>query len=409
MWFRILILALGTFAIGTDGFVIAGVLDDIAAQAGVEVSQAGQLITVFAWVLAVSSPVLAAALGRFPRRGVLLWGLGIFTLGNLLIALSSDYEVLVAGRAVAAIGAAMFVPNAAVAATAVAPEEARGRALAVVGGGITVATVFGSPLGTYLGSYTSYQGVFWMLTGVGVVALIGVAVFLPTLPNPPATSLRTRLSVLKVRGVGGTLLTTLLAFLGGFTVYTYIKLLLEEILEVDAGTLTLLLVVYGIGGACGNFAAGWLVDKWGSTKTTVMCVLGFAVMLGILPWTGTTVAGAAVTLLLFAGFAWMILLSQQHRLIGLAPKAPPLVISLNTSAQYIGIGASGLVGGAVIDMGDVRNIGPTGAVLALVSLVVYLISVARSRATETNQAASETAAPPAQRPAAQRPAAQHAD
>ncbi|MGH8880032.1 MAG: MFS transporter, partial [Stackebrandtia sp.] len=122
MWFRILILALGTFAIGTDGFVIAGVLGDISSTTGVSVSVAGQLVTMFAWVYALSSPVLAAFTGRVPRKHLLCYAMVVFILGNVLAAVSTSYPLLAAGRVLAAIGAAAFTPAASVTAVMLSSE-----------------------------------------------------------------------------------------------------------------------------------------------------------------------------------------------------------------------------------------------------------------------------------------------
>lgn len=389
-WLRVGVLAIGTFAIGTDGFVVAGVLEDIAGRTGVSVGTAGLLVTIFSWVLALSGPVLAAATGRLARRLVLLTGIGIFTLGNIIVAVSTVYGLLAAGRAVTALGAALYLPAAVMAGSLIAPEHARGRALSIVGSGITVGVVLGSPVGTYLGSFTSYHGVFWFVTAIGVVAMAGLAVLLPALPTPPAIGLRTRLATLRLRGVPGTLVVTLLAFLGGFTVYTFVGALLAETTAIGSRTLAAVLVIFGIGGAAGNILGGILVDRWGSYRTAVLCLVCSGVFLTVLPWTGVTVAGAAITLFCYAFFAWMTLLSQQHRLLHLAPQAGPLVLSVNTSAQYLGIGAAGAVGAAAIAIFGVRGVGPVGGACVLVSLLVYLVIAGKRGAPATPEPATES-------------------
>lgn len=372
-WLRVGILAIGTFAIGTDGFVVAGVLDDISHRTHVTVGTAGLLVTIFSWVLALSSPVIAALTGRMARRLLLLSGICVFIIGNATVAISSDYAVLAVGRAITALGAAMYLPNAVMAASLIAPEEARGRALSLVGSGITVGVVLGSPIGTYIGGLTSYQGVFWFVAGIGVLALLGLVLSLPALPSPPPVGLATRLSALRMKGVPGTLLVTLLAFLGGFTMYTYVGLLLAKTMHAGSNTLATILVVFGIGGAIGNVLGGVLVDRWGSYRTTVLCLVGSGILLCVLPWTGTTSVGAAATLFGYALFAWMTLLSQQNRLLQVAPKAGPLVISVNTSAQYLGIGAAGAVGAAAINVFGVRGVGPVGGACVLAALITYLV------------------------------------
>ena len=135
MYRRLIVLALGTFATGTGGFVIAGILPRISGSFGVGVATAGQLVTAFAIAYAVGSPVLAAATGRWPRRVLLAASLAVFVVGSIATALAPTFGLALGGWVVTAIGAALFTPTAsAVAATLVAPEQ-RGRALAIVVGG----------------------------------------------------------------------------------------------------------------------------------------------------------------------------------------------------------------------------------------------------------------------------------
>ncbi|GIG63055.1 MFS transporter [Longispora fulva] len=382
MWFRILILALGTFAIGTDGFVVAGVLGDISTETHVSVSVAGQLVTMFAWVYAVASPVVAALTGRFPRKTMLIFALVVFTVGNVLAAVAPSYEVLALGRVLAAIGAAAYTPAASVTAIMLAPEAARGRALSVVIGGITVATVLGVPLGTYLGSRTSFHGVFWLVTALGVAALLLIAALLPKVPSPPAVDLKTRLGMLKLPGVRPTLLVNVLAFIGGFTVYTYLQPLLTEITHINGQTLSLMLMTFGVGGAVGNVLGGWLTDRWGAYRTALASLATFFLFLALLPVVATTVAGAAVVIFFWGVTGWLMVAPQQHRLVSLAPKAAPLLLSLNASAMYVGIGSAALVGGTVVKLAGVRYVGIAGAVAGALALVLFLITAAaRAKAT----------------------------
>src|SRR2546425_3989773 len=138
-------LALGTFAIGTDAYVIAAILDKIGADLGVSTAATGQLVTVFALTYALLAPVLAAATATWPRRHVLLGALTVLTAGNLTTVLATGYATAMAGRIVAAAGASMFTPAAAAVAAGLVPPERRARALAVVVAGLTTAMVLGVP------------------------------------------------------------------------------------------------------------------------------------------------------------------------------------------------------------------------------------------------------------------------
>ena len=145
MRIRMLSLALGTFAIGTDGFVIAGILPEIARGLKVPVSTAGFLITIFAWAYALGSPVLATMTGKLERKRLLLASMVVFVAANVLAAFATSFGILVGARVLAAFGSALYTPAALAVAVSLAPVEKRGRALALVLAGLTVATVLGVP------------------------------------------------------------------------------------------------------------------------------------------------------------------------------------------------------------------------------------------------------------------------
>src|SRR6266851_535472 len=194
---RLIVLALGTFAIGTDSFVVAGILPDVARSLGIGIGAAGQLITVYAAAYAVLTPIMAALTARWPRRRVLLCGLVVFVFGNLATALSPGLALVLASRAVAGLGAAMFTPAASASAAALVPPERRGRALAMVIAGLSAATALGAPTGTVIGTLGSWRLTMWFVAALGALAALGVAALLPRIPGPPPRGRRRR------HGVGG--------------------------------------------------------------------------------------------------------------------------------------------------------------------------------------------------------------
>lgn len=372
MWKSIAILTLGTFAIGTDGFVVAGVLREIAAQLGIGVPVAGQLVTLFALVYALSSPVLASLAGRMPRRRLLLTAMVVFTVSNLLAALATTYSILAAARVIAAMAAAVYTPSATIAATLIAGERMRGRALALVLGGITTATIVGVPLGTWLGQYGGFHAAFWLVTGLGAAALAGLVRWLPELPATSAPSLHKRLRSLRLPGVASTLLMTFLAMSAGFTVYTYIGPLLTVTLHADARTLTIVLLAFGAAGALGNILSGWLVDHWGTRQTILLSLLIVTPILAVLPWLATSLGGALLGICLWNGAGWLLLPAQQHRLLASAPPhAGALLIALNASALYLGIAAAGLFGGLIIHFWGAWSLGYAAASIEGLALLLY--------------------------------------
>lgn len=187
-------LALATFAVGTDAFVMAGLLPAIAADLEVSVPVAGRLVTVFALTLAVAAPVLSWLLSPLDRRTVLPLALIVFIVGNVLTALSPTYLLALLARILTAAGAATITATASSAVVASTPAERRGRAMALVIGGLTLSTALGMPLGNLIGS-VDWRLTLWAVATLGIVAAIGISVALPKVVLP-VTSLTARLAPL---------------------------------------------------------------------------------------------------------------------------------------------------------------------------------------------------------------------
>ena len=365
--FRLGLLAGGAFAVGTSAYVVAGLLPEISTELGVTVSAAGQLTSAFALAYAVGAPVLATLLGRWERRNLLVAALLVAAAGNLLSALAPAYPLLFAGRILTALGAAAFTPAATHAATLLSPPERRGRAVAAVFTGITLSLVVGVPAGTFLGASLGYRGVFGVVAALCLVGAVGVRMLLPTVEAPAPVGLRERLAVAADRRVLTILGITVFGLMSVLTVYTYIAPLLAESAGVTGPLLGVLLVVYGVGALVGNDLGGRLTDRFGSRRPLLMTIPVVAIALATLPLTLTTVVGAAVALFVLGG-GFVVNSPVQTRLIELAPTGSALVLSLNASAIYLGIGLAGLVGGAVVATLGVLALPPVGAALSVVSL-----------------------------------------
>ncbi len=260
---RVLTLTAGNFAVGTGGLVLAGILPLIARDTGVAITTAGQLVTVFALTYAVGAPVLATLTAAAPRRALMIAALLIFAAGNGLAAVAPDFGALTLARVVAALGAAMFTPTASAVAVALVPREQRGRALALVIAGLSVATVLGVPLGTLLGQRFGWRLTFAFVALSGVLAAAGVRVLLPTVATPPAAGLRTRLALLRQGAVVGALAVTMLVTTGQFAVYTYLASLLEEVTGLGEGGVSAMLLLFGAASVVGSVLGGWGTDRWG--------------------------------------------------------------------------------------------------------------------------------------------------
>jgi MFS transporter, DHA1 family, purine base/nucleoside efflux pump len=361
---RTYLLAAGAFAVGTSAYVVSGVLPAVSAELGVSVTAAGQLTTAFALAYAVSAPQLATISARWERRRLLLVALLVAALGNALSAVATTYPLLLGGRVVAALGAAAYTPAATLFATALRPPAERGRAVAIVFGGLTVALALGVPVGSLLAGSIGYRGVFALVAAASLVTALAVRLQLPLMAGSPAVSLRERFAVAADRRVLTVLAITVFGVVATMCVYIYVVPLLTVTSGLAGSTIGALLLAYGLGAIVGNAWGGRATDRFGSIPTIFATMAGFIVMIATLPVTATSAVGAALALFVWSVFTWSFNPPVQSLLLELAPSGG-LVLSLNASAIYLGMGLAGVLGGIVIDTAGALALPAVGAVLGL--------------------------------------------
>ncbi len=362
-------LAMGMFAMGTDNFVVAGILPSVATSLNTSISLAGQMVTVYALSFAVLAPVMAALTGAWPRKALLVSALGIFVAGNAISAVANDLNTVLASRALAGLGAAMFAPTAlGVAASLVGPER-RGRALSTVSAGLAGATALGAPLGTFISGYGSWRATLWFVAALGALAMTGLWLLLTSVPQPERVPLRQRLAPLHDSRIALTLMTTLFAFGGFLMVYTYAGLVFDRVTGGDERILAGLLLFWGVASTLGNALSGRLVDRFESRKiingALVIAIVNFA----LLPWTSAHPVTAAIALAVWGFAGWGLMVPQQHRLVKTAPHVAPLLLALNNTATYGGLACSGLLGGVVLLLIDPHFLSFIGAGALAIALL----------------------------------------
>ncbi|MEV0186539.1 MFS transporter [Streptomyces sp. NPDC050625] len=378
------LLAVGAFAIGTDTFVVAGVLPEVAADLRVSLADAGWLSTLFALTYAVFAPVLGALTGAWERRAVLVVSLTGFAVGNAASALAPGLGSLLAARVFTAACAALYIPAASACAGALSAPERRGKALAVVLGGLSAATVAGVPFGTWVAADLGWRSTFWLLSGLGLLCAAAVALGLPQVRLPAAPGLAARLAPVRDPRVLLTVGTTLLFMTGGYLALTYIGLILHPVTDGNGSTLALLLLAFGVTAIAGTMLGGRTTDRYGVNPVLAVSVAGLAAVLVTLPLTRSTTTGAVMAMALWGLAAMATQPPQQHRLFGIAPTSGPLLLSLNSSATFFGISLGGFLGGQVVRHGGAHapdTLGVAGGALAALSLVTAF-AVARVRTRE---------------------------
>ncbi|WP_037663988.1 MFS transporter, partial [Streptomyces aurantiacus] len=341
---RIWLLMLGAFTLGLDAYVMAGLLPVVADDLDTTVSLAGQMVTVFTLAYAVSAPLVAGLLAGARPRVLIVASLAVFTLGNGATALAPGLAVLLLSRVVAGVGAGVYSALSTAAAASLAGPERRGRALALVMGGMSSGTVLGVPLGVLLADHTSWRSTMWLVTGLGAVALAGLALGLPQVPAEPPVPVRARLGALADRAVLPVVGVSFLAAVSSLGLYTYLAPVLEAAGGVGEGDVAPYLWAWGIGGVLGSVLAGPLVDRWGRVYALVAGVMAALVVAEVsLPLLG---AAAFPALVVWGAAGWALQVPQQHRLLALSAERGTVALALNNSALYlgsaVGSGAAGL-------------------------------------------------------------------
>lgn len=395
-------LALGAFAIGTEGFMIAGLLPVIAQDLSVTIAMAGQLITAFAFSYAISSPILTTLSAGIDRRRLLIIALACFTIANFMACVAPGYWTLMGARILLAFAAGLYMPNAnALAGSLVAPER-RGRALATVHGGITTAVTLGVPLGAMIGNSLGWRMTF---AGIGVLAAIVTMGVMNGLPRNigsdlPVASLAERIAVGRQPKVLFTLLITALWGTGIWTIYPYLATFLAQSAAIEGSQVSAVLLLYGICAGIGVFISGRAIDRLGSRSVLIASLLVLA-----LTYESLTISARflgvpdarfpiLVAIAVWGVAGWAFNPAQQTKLIGIAGlKVAPISLSLNASFIYLGFAMGAALGSLVLSIGSITDIGWVGGLCEFAALALMLATDRKATAASRDEQTRPFAAP----------------
>jgi predicted MFS family arabinose efflux permease len=388
-------LALGTFAIGTEGFMIAALLTTIASDIGVSVAEAGLLVSIFALAYASSSPVLTALTGRVDRRQLLLGSMSLFAVFNLAAALTHSFLALAAVRVLLAFAAGVYTPNANALAGALVPAEQRGRAIAIVNGGLTAAIALGVPLGALVGERLGWRMTFVGVAVLSTIAAVGLArgLLRGVGASMVTASLGDRVRAVRNPRVTRTLAVTTLWATGSYAVYTYIAPLLYGATPLRGSQIGVALFTWGAAAGFGLLISGNATDRFGTRVVLRASLTILAFALSGLAVVANVVAPSAAVLPVLAAMAlwgmsgWAFFPAQQTRFIELVgvPSAP-VALSLNASFMYLGFSLGAALGGFALLHVGAHNLGFVGAAGELAALALLLLNQARDRRSRRSQA-----------------------
>lgn len=379
MDFRLLLLAFGAFAGTTESTLIPGLLPAIGDTMSISVAQTGYLIVVYSIAYAIAAPIVSSLFGASDRRRTLAMAELILGLTALVIAIAPAYPIMVAARAVLACGAVLFTSMAQSTAYALAPPERRGRSVAVVMTGGTLAVAIGAPAFALVGVYFGWRIAYGLVAGL---ALISCALVWFRLPNGIVGERRTlqeRLAVLRTRGVPLVLMISLLFGVGAFVPNVYVAAITINAMGMSRDFLPLALLVMGVGAVVGGVMAGQLIDRLGAYRTFLLYSVTttiFLLSIPLLPMLPLPLIAPAwlIVLAILGMVGWALFAALVNMLGALAPREVPLVISLNLTAGSFGGAIAAYLGGLAIERFGAASLGLVGAAFTIAALGLALVN-----------------------------------
>ncbi|MDH4609052.1 MFS transporter [Pseudomonas sp. BN102] len=347
----IYLIALGAFALGMASYVTAGLIPMIEAAFSVPVAVAAQLVTAFTLAYGIGSPIFVALLPADNQRWGLLVALTLFVIANAASALAESFTTLVTWRAVAGIGAGVYLAMGIGASAAMCRPDHRGKAIAIIMGGMASGVVLGVPLSLLIAGQFGWQAALWLVTALGFIALVGLLLKLPALPAAAATSVREKLAILADGHVVAILLVSLLGAIASLGMYTFIAPLLATAEYGGVRSVTPFLWVWGIGGVLGSFLIGPLVDRIKGPRLTFAIMLILAGSLFALPFSAAISKWLVMLpIALWGAVGWALQVPQNNELIQVrqAQGDANLAIALNESALYLGSAIGAAAGGFML-------------------------------------------------------------
>jgi DHA1 family inner membrane transport protein len=373
----VLALAMGGFAIGTTEFVTMGLLPQIADGVDVSIPVAGHVISAYAVGVVIGAPVLAFLGARLPRRGLLVALMVAYAVGNAASALASSYGLLSLARVATGFPHGAYFGVASLVAASLAPPARKGRAVAMVMLGLSVANVVGVPAATWLGQHLGWRAAFWAVTALSLLTALLVLAFVPSCPGDGDATGRRELRAFREPQVWLTLLAG--------AVYSYIAPTVTEVGGLADGAVPVFLMAFGLGMVVGTWLAGELAD-WSVFKSLIGSALGMLVVLllfsALAPW-GWTLLPVAFLIPVLGS---VLVVNLQLRLMHVAGDAQTIGAASNHASLNIANAAGAWLGGLVISAGyGYRATGLVGAALALGGFAVLVAAAGLERRTTSDR------------------------
>ncbi|MFX3635996.1 MAG: MFS transporter [Candidatus Pristimantibacillus sp.] len=378
---KVYILALVSFLVGTSEYIISGILDTIAASLHISLGAAGQLITIFSLVYAIGTPILMALTATLDRRKLMMYALGLFVVGNILSFALPGYGWFVVARIIMALGAGIVVVTALNVASKIAPPGKQASSIATVVMGFTASLIIGVPIGRMVAEAFDWRVLFGVIAMLGILAMVVIFLTIPRLKGDTPIPLLQQFALLKKPKIAIGLSITFF-WLGGYSIaYTYISPYLLTVSGIAEHLLSTALLLFGIASLIGSKFGGYSADRWGVPTTLIGGMSLHILMLILMSLITNSLVGVLGVLILWSFAAWSSGPTLQYHLATIEPGASGVLLGLNQSMMQLAMAAGAGIGGIVVDRVSLVSISWLGAL----GVVVAIAAVVASFFTRSNK------------------------
>jgi predicted MFS family arabinose efflux permease len=372
--FALLALAISAFAIGTTEFISVGLLPLISDDLRISVTTAGLTVSLYALGVMLGAPILTSLTSKMSRKTLLLWIMVVFIAGNGLAATANGIALLLAARILSALAHGVFMSIASTIAADLVPANRRASAIAIMFSGLTVATVTGVPIGTWLGQQLGWRAAFIAIVAIGIISFLSNLVLVPSsLRKAASTPIREQLKVVTNGRLLLAFAVTALGYGGTFVVFTYLSPLLHDVTGFGEKTIVGVLLAYGIAIAIGNVIGGKVANR-NPVKALFYMFAAQAVVLLALSFTAPYPAAGLITVLLMGLLAFMNVPGLQVYVVMLAerytPQSVDVASAFNIAAFNAGIAIGAYLGGLITDSIGLIHTAWIGSLMVMAAVAI---------------------------------------
>lgn len=372
--FKIYLLTIISFLVGTSQFIIAGILDKIADFFHITVASAGQLVTVFALSSAIGTPIFMLLIAKYSLKKQLLIALFIFLLGALLTPLSPNFEILILARIITGIGSILFVVTSYVLASRLAKTNRQGSAMSNIALGFSLSLVAGVPLGRVISNIYNWQIIFYFISCLVFVGILIIIFVIKDEKIIKKSSFIEQLKLLKDKQVLISLTVTFFVFVSFSAITTYITPLLFSIKNVNENNITTIFLILGIASVIGSKSGATIADKIGVSKVLISTLLLIIVTLIFMNIFSNSLDLFVLMLTIWTIAIWMFGPTQSFNLSSLFPNHASILLSLNSSVVQLGFAFGAILGALLINQYSINSIIIISIISTFIALFLYVFS-----------------------------------